>query len=93
MLPVAEADVHEPATEQADHHRLDHIQGEQRRDRRIDGVAAGGQHLSACGRGQRVIGDDHAAMAGRRPLLAVEGRTGSVPPGARCHEIPLWKGR
>jgi hypothetical protein len=35
------------AADDADHHRLDHGQREQGRDRGIDGVAAGGEHFGA----------------------------------------------
>ncbi len=47
MAAVSGADMRHAAADDADHHRLDHGQREQGRDRGIDGVAARGQHLRA----------------------------------------------
>ena len=74
MAAVGQPDMRHAAADDADHHRLDHGQREQRRDRRIDGVAAGRQHFGARARCQRMIADHHAAAAGRRLLLALENR-------------------
>ena len=63
MAAVGQPDMRHAAADDADHHRLDHRQREQRRDRRIDGVAAGGEHFGARARGQRMIADHHAAAA------------------------------
>ena len=70
------------AADDADHHRLDHGQREQRRDRGIDGVAAGREHLGARARGQRMIADHHAAAAGRRLLLTLK-----KPVAARSRQL------
>ena len=72
MAAVGQPDMRHAAAQDADHHRLDHGQREESRDRRVDRVAAGGQHLRAGGRGERMVGDHHAARAGRRLLLAAE---------------------
>ena len=74
MAAVGSADMGHAAADDADHHRLDHRQRKQRRDRRIDGVAAGRQHFRARARCQRMIADHHAAAPGRRLLLALENR-------------------
>jgi hypothetical protein len=58
--------------EDADHHRLHHRQREQRRHRGVHGVAPGGEHLGAGGRGQRMVGDHHAADGLDRAVLGLE---------------------
>ena len=80
VAAVAEPDMRHAAADDPDHHRLDHGQREQGRDRRIDGVAAGGEHLRARGRGQRMIADHHAAAARCRLLLTIENRARAIPP-------------
>ncbi len=82
MAAVGEADMRHAAADDADHHRLDHRQREQRRDRRIDGVAAGGQHLGARARGQRMIAHHHAAAGSRRLLLTLKSGGRAIPPVA-----------
>ena len=72
MAAVRGADMRHAAADDADHHRLDHGQREQGRDRGIDGVAAGGQHLRTRGGGQRMVAHHHAAAAMRRLFLARE---------------------
>ena len=43
----------------AHHHRLDHREREQRRDRRIDGIATSGEHFRPGDRAERMIGHHH----------------------------------
>ena len=74
VAAVRQPDVRDAAAENADHHRLDHRQREQRRDGGIDRVAAAQQNLGRRGGRERMVGDDHAARADRRPLLANERR-------------------
>ena len=74
VAAVGQADVSDATTQHPDHHRLDHGEGEQGGHRRIDGVAAGEQHLRARGGGERVVGYDHRPGSGGRLLLAGEGR-------------------
>ncbi|MEY4006294.1 MAG: hypothetical protein RLZZ221_2390, partial [Verrucomicrobiota bacterium] len=74
MGAVGEADMRDAAAQHADHHRLHHGQREERGDRGVDGVATGEQHLRAGSRGERMVGDDHAARPGRGLLLAGEWR-------------------
>ena len=74
------ANVRQPAAQHPDHHRLHDGQREQRGDCRVDRIASREQHLCAGGRGQRMVGDDHAARAGGRLLLAVE-RGDEMPVG------------
>ena len=80
VAAVTEPDMRHAAADDADHHRLDHGQREQGSDGGIDGVAAGGEHLGARGRGQRVIADHHAAAARGRLLLAIENGLGALTP-------------
>ena len=82
MAAVGEANMCHAAADDADHHRLDHRQREQRRDRRIDGVAAGCQHLGARARGQRMIAHHHAAAGSRRLLLTLKSGGRAIPPVA-----------
>ena len=74
MAAIGQPDMGDAAAEHADHHRLDHGQGEQRGDGGVDRIAAGQQHLRAGRRGQRMVGHHHAARAGGGLLLAGEGR-------------------
>ncbi len=85
VAPVGEAEMRHATAEDADHHRLDHAEGEERRYRRVDRVAARSQHLDAGGGGERMVGDDHAARAGGRALVAGEGSDGAGAPGGRGH--------
>ena len=80
MAAVGKPDVRHAAADDADHHRFDHGQREQRRDRGIDGVAAGGEHFGAGARGQRMIADHHAAAGGRRLFLTLKGCGRAIPP-------------
>jgi hypothetical protein len=43
---IGEADVSDSATQNADHHRLDHGQGEKSCHGRVNRVSAGGEHFS-----------------------------------------------
>ena len=83
MAAVGQPDMGHAAADDADHHRLDHRQRKQRRNRRIDGVAAGRQHFRARARRQRMIADHHAAAPGRRPLLTLKTGGCAIPPIAR----------
>ena len=87
VAAVTEPDMRHAAADDADHHRLDHGQREQGGDRGIDGVAAGGEHLGARGRGQRMIADHHAAAARCRLLLTLEDGVGAIAPVAG-HALP-----
>jgi hypothetical protein len=49
VATVGETHMCHAAADDADHHRLDDRQCEQRRNRRIDGVATRGEHFSARG--------------------------------------------
>ena len=80
MAAVGQTDMRHAAADDSDHHRLDHGQREQGRDRRIDGIAAGGEHLGARGRRQRMIADHHAAAARCRLLLTLENRARAIAP-------------
>ena len=80
MAAVGGADMRHAAADDADHHRLDHRQREQRCDRGIDGVAAGRQHLGPSRGRQRMIAHHHATTAGRGPLLARESRCRPLAP-------------
>ena len=80
MAAVGQPDMGHAAADDADHHRLDHRQRKQRRDRRIDGVAAGRQHFRARARRQRMIADHHAAAPGRRLLLTPKTGGCTIPP-------------
>ena len=71
------------AADDADHHRLDHRQREQGRNRRIDGIAAGRQHFRARIRCQRMIADHHTAAPGRWPLLTLKTNGCAIPPMTR----------
>ena len=67
---VGGADMGGAAADQPDHHRFHHGEGELHRHRRVNRVAAGGQHFRP-GRGcQRVVAGDHAAAAHGRLLLS-----------------------
>ncbi len=83
MAAISQPDVGHAAADDADHHRLDHRQREQRRDRGIDGVAAGGEHFGACTRRQRMIADHHAAAAGCRLFLTLKAGGCAIPPMTR----------
>ena len=61
----------------AAHPRLDDAEGERRRDRRVDGVAAGFQHGRTGFRGAAMLRGDHAA-ARRDHRLADDLRIGKV---------------
>jgi hypothetical protein len=89
MAAIGEPDMRHAAADDADHHRFDHRQREQGRDRRIDGVAAGGQHLRACSRRQRMIADDHAAAAHGRLLQTLKGGGRAIPPVAAHARFPF----
>ena len=89
MAAVGEPDMGHAAADDADHHRLDHRQRKQRRNRRIDGVAAGRQHFRARIRCQRMIADHHAAAPGRRPLLTLKTDGCAIPPIARHAVFPF----
>ena len=89
MAAVGSADMGHAAADDADHHRLDHRQRKQRRDRRIDGVAAGRQHFRARARRQRMIADHHAAAPGRRLLLTLKTGGCAIPPIARHAVFPF----
>ena len=80
VAAVGKPDMRHAAADDSDHHRLDHRQREQSRDRGIDGVAAGGEHLRTGARCQRMIADDHAAAARRGLLLALENRARAIAP-------------
>ncbi len=85
VASVGETQMRDPASRDADHHRLDHGQGEESRDGGVDRIAACGQHLDA-GRGrQRMIGDDHPARALGRLLLAGKKRARSFTPSGLAH--------
>ena len=83
MAAIGQSDVGHAAADDADHHRLDHRQREQRRDRGIDGVAAGGEHFGARTGRQRMIAHHHAAAAGRRLLLTLKAGGCAIPPMTR----------
>ncbi len=85
LAPVRQPDQGDAAAEDADHHRLDHRQREESRDRGIDRVAAGCQHLDGCSRSEWVVGHRHAAMRGDCCLLADEGAARPIAP-IHCHE-------
>ena len=89
MAAVGSADMGHAAADDADHHRFDHRQRKQRRDRRIDGVAAGAKHFGARARRQRMIADHHAATPGRRLLPALETSGCAIPPIARHAVFPF----
>ena len=76
------------ATQDSDHHRLDHRQREERRHRRVNGIAAGQQHLGASRRRQWMVGHHHATRAGRRPLLAGKRKRMSHRLARRGHDAP-----
>lgn len=80
MAAIAEPDMRHAAADDADHHRFNHGQRKESGDGGINGVAAGRQHLRACGRGERMITDYHAAAARCRALLALENGSGAVSP-------------
>jgi hypothetical protein len=88
MAAIGEPDMRHAAADDADHHRLDHRQREQGGDRRVDRIAAGGEHLGAGARGQRMIADHHAAAGRRRLLLALEICRRAIPP-VGAHVRPL----
>ena len=83
MAAVGKPDMGHAAADDADHHRLDHRQREQRRDRGIDRVAAGREHFRARARRQRMIADHHAAAAGCRLLLTLKTGGCAIPPMTR----------
>ena len=91
VAAVGKPDMRHAAADDADHHRLDHGQREQGGDRGIDGVAAGGEHFGARGRGQRMIADHHAAAARCRLFLALENSARAIPPvtGRHWHHLQL----
>ena len=90
MVAAGEADMRHAAAQHASHHRLDDGQGEERGDRGIDGVAAGGDHFGSGGRGERVVGDDHASAPRGGLLFALEGRAGAVAPVRLRHGGASW---
>jgi hypothetical protein len=49
MAAIGSADMRHAAADDADHHRLDHGERKQRRDRGVHRIAAGGEHLYARG--------------------------------------------
>ena len=73
VATVGQTEVGHSPAEDPDHHRLDHGEGEQGGHRRIDGVAAGEQHLRARGGGERMVGHHHRPGSDGRLLLAGEG--------------------
>jgi hypothetical protein len=79
------------AAHDADHHRLDDGQREQRADRRVDRIAAGGEDLDPGSGGERVVRDHHAAGADGRCLLGGKGRGGAGAPVAMRHVHFLFR--
>ena len=88
MAAVGQSDVGHAAADDAHHHRLDHREREQRRDRGIDGVAASCKHFSTRARGQRMIADHHASAAGCRLLLTLKAGGCAIPPMTRHAFFP-----
>ena len=80
MAAVGSADMRHAAADDADHHRFDHRQREQGCNRRVDGIAAGREHLNARARCQRMIADHHAAAGGRRLFLTLKNGGRALPP-------------
>ena len=76
------------ATQNTDHHRLDYRQREERRHRRVNGIAAGQQHLGTSRRRQWMVGYHHATRACRRLLLAGERKRMSRRLARRGHDAP-----
>ena len=89
VAAIGEADMRHAAAEHADHHRLDHGEREECRDRRVDRIATGGQHFHTGRRGERMVGDNHATGGGRRLLLATECGAGVRAPIGLGHRWSL----
>ncbi len=92
VASVGQSQMRDAAAQDADHHRLDDGQREQRRDRRVDRVPAARQHLGTCRRCERMVRHHHAARAGGRTFLANKSRGTKLAPalGHRFLLIP-WR--
>src|SRR5690348_13534026 len=85
MPSVSQPDMGDAAAKDSHHHRLDNCQSEEGSDSGIDCVATGREHLSAGRRGDRMIGDHHAACGSDRLLFAAECRTRATAPVSLRH--------
>ncbi len=88
MRPIGQTNIGPAGPKEADHHRLDHIEGEQGSDGRIDGITANSQHLDSGRRAKGIVCGDHTPRAAGGLLFKFEvGASFGTPGGWGCHRL------